>query len=171
MFNDDDYDDDSSGCGIPENLDPAQMMSLDNLRDHALNLFDEHSARASGGINPAANLASLEEKSRFLTLEETEQIVREFSSADNGEVMAVGGNTPQEAVMTITKLMQALLTRIMSNVVAEGVKRGYLDSHFDSENNAFAFSVSRQGFEFIQQNAALFKDYPEYNDDDPLSDD
>ena len=158
MFNDDDYE-------IPDEIDPARMMSLEQLRDHALELFDDYIAKASGGVNPEARTATMEEKARFLTIDEAEQIVQEFSDADNGEVMAVGGRSPHEAAVKIMHLMQALMTRIMSNVVAAGVNAGYIDSCFDDEANAFSFSVSKLGFEFVEKNRHMFSDTPEFDDD------
>lgn len=157
----DDYDSESEGFEFPEQINPAHVMSLESLRDKALVLFGEFIEQASGGINPQANVATLEEKAQFLTIDETEQIVREHSAADNGEMMAVGGNTPQAAAEKITQLMRALLARIMSNVIALGVKEGYVDSCFDDENDAFAFSVSAAGMELIKRHREFFNDPPE----------
>jgi len=156
-----DYDDNAAdNFEIPEDFDASRAISIEQLRDHALILFTEYLARQSG-IKQTVDTATLEEKAQFLSLRETEQITRDFCAADNGEFMAVGGDSPQAAVMQITRLMRALMRRIGSNIVAEGVNRGYLDVWFDGPEGAFAFDVSEAGKAYVATQRELFDNDPD----------
>jgi hypothetical protein len=75
------------------------------------------------GVKQTVDIAPSEEKRHFLSIQETEGIVRSFCADDNGEMMAVGGNSKAEAMKQIRSMMEALIQRIMSNIVAEGVRR------------------------------------------------
>jgi hypothetical protein len=58
--------------------------------------------------------------------------------------------------------MEALFTRIMSNVISAGVSRDLIDVSFDSDNDSFAFSVNDNGRQFVANHRSLF----EKDDDD-----
>ena len=45
-------------------------------------------------------------------------------------------------------MMGALVMRIRSNILHEGVKQGYLDAVFDSEKNDFDFEITEKGKKF-----------------------
>lgn len=139
---------------MPEPGHP-NILSLEILRDKALELYGLFISEQSG-IDPACHTATLEEKQHFLSMQETENIVRSFSAMDNGEMMAVGGSSPAEAMVQVRKMMDALLQRIMSNVVAEAVRRELVDVSFDDEQDAFAFQVNQNGFDFVEKNKGLF---------------
>jgi hypothetical protein len=151
-----------SSDGQPDFENPgAPVLPMECLRDSAIKLFDHYIAEQSG-IAVDANSASFEEKCAFLSLQETETIVRDFSAADNGALFAVGGNSKKAAMEQLHKLMEALFTRIMSNVISAGVSRDLIDVSFDSDNDSFAFSVNDNGRQFVANHRSLF----EKDDDD-----
>jgi hypothetical protein len=86
---------------------------------------------------------------QHLSLQETENIVREHASVD-GELYAIGGDTAEEAKERINGLMFALMDRVMSNVIAEGVKQDLLDCNYDATKNDFAFSVTDKGKQIVE---------------------
>ena len=153
MFNEDVWFTDE---GFPPPEHPS-VMTMEWLRTEALKLFGGFIA-ARSGLNPTVETASLEDKEKFLSLQETENIVRAFSAKDNGEMMAVGGNTREEAEQQVRALITALVERVMSNVIAEGVKRDLIDVAFDTDADNFAFSVSDKGHQFVALNKDLFND-------------
>ncbi len=134
----------------------APVLPMEFLRDSAIKLFDRYIAEQSG-ITVDANNASFEEKCAFLSVQETETIVRDFSAADNGEMFAVGGESKKAAMEQLHKLMEALFTRIMSNVISAGVSRDLIDVAFDSDNDTFAFSVNDNGRQFVADHRSLFE--------------
>jgi hypothetical protein len=138
-----------------ENND-APVLPMQFLRDSAIKLFDRYIAEQSG-IEVDADKASFEKKCEFLSLQETETIVRDFSAADNGEMFAVGGESKKAAMEQLHKLMEALFTRIMSNVISAGVSRDLIDVAFDSDNDSFAFSVTDKGRQFVDDRRHLFE--------------
>jgi len=141
---------------LPEN-DHPNVIPMEMLRDQAIALFGRFIAEQSG-VNAETCAMLTEEKCKFLTLPETEAIVRSFSAMDNGEMMAVGGNSKAEAMQQIRKLMAALLERVLSNVIQEGVRRDLIDVAFDGEQNAFAFQVNANGERLIEEHKELFND-------------
>lgn len=162
----DDENDNPSWCGPFFNngdiengaFPPANhpgVMSIETLRNEALRLFGLMLAEQAG-VKQTVEMAPSEEKQQFLSLQETENIVRSFSAADNGEMMAVGGNSKAEAMQQVRKLMEALIQRIMSNLVAEGVRRDLIDVAFDSDANDFAFSVNKHGRDLVDRYSEFF---------------
>lgn len=134
-----------------------KIISMEILRNHAVALFGRFLA-AQNNINPETYADLTDEKCQFLSLQETETIVRSFSAMDNGEMMAVGGNSKQEAVEQVQKLMTALVERVLSNVIAEGVRRDLIDVSFDDEQNNFAFQVNKNGESLIEEHKDFFND-------------
>ncbi|NDD52270.1 hypothetical protein EBZ39_00060 [bacterium] len=154
------FDDDNSsgpwfsGDDMP-NPDHPNVITMEFIRDKALVLFGEFLQRQSG-IKQNLDEAGLEEKKHFLSIEETEQIVRDHAAMDNGHMMAVGGNTKAEAMQKVHTLLAALCHRIMSNLIAEGARRDLIDVAFDDEHDCFAFQVSDKGIEYVKQNTEFF---------------
>lgn len=128
---------------LPEGFD-QQFMTIELLRDEALGLFDQFIAHRSGLPPADAVHATPADKKKFLTLEETENIVREHAVIGPG-VYAVGGDTREEAVKQIRVVMAALMQRIMSNLLNVGAGMGLLEVMFDGETNDFRFDVSEKG--------------------------
>lgn len=141
---------------MPEPEHPG-ILSIELLRDKALELYGVFLSQQSG-VDPGCHTATIEEKQQFLSLQETENIVRAFCAADNGELMAVGGNSPAEAMQQIHDMMSALIARIMSNVIAEAARRDLIDVAFDAEQDAFAFQVNQKGIDFVEKNRGFFTD-------------
>jgi hypothetical protein len=131
---------------LPEEFEglEQQFMTIERLRDEALILFDLFIARQSAMPSPDVSRATAEEKREFLTLEETENIVREYAVIGPG-MYAVGGDTQEEAFKQIRVVMGALMQRIMSNVLRIGADYGLVDVMFDSKTNDFRFDVSDKG--------------------------
>lgn len=127
-----------------------QFMTIERLRDEALNLFDQFIAHQSALPSPKVAGATPEEKQQFLTLEETENIVREYAVAGAG-MYAVGGDTQEEAFKQIRIVVAALVQRIMSNVLRIGADFGLLDVMFDGEANDFRFDVSNKGHRLYER--------------------
>lgn len=123
-----------------------QFMSIEKLRDEALELFDQFITqtgffKANIGV---ASLASMEEKDQFLTLAETEAVVRDHAVIGPG-VYAVGGETKEAAMAQIRELLAALVQRVMSNVLRCAAGMGLVDVAFDDAQNDFMFAVSEKG--------------------------
>jgi len=133
----------------PEDIG-QRFMTLERLRDEALNMFDRYIEHQSAALNPEISRSAAEEKQQFLTLEETENIVREYAVAGPG-VYAIGGDTSEEAIKQIRVVMGALLQRIMSNVLRVSAGFGLLDVMFDDEENEFRFDVSTKGHKLYER--------------------
>ena len=127
-----------------------QFMTIERLRDEALILFDQFIARQSAMPSPDVSRATTEEKREFLTLEETENIVREYAVIGPG-MYAVGGETQEEAFKQIRVVMAALMQRIMSNVLRIGADFGLIDVMFDNSANDFRFDVSDKGHRLYER--------------------
>jgi len=113
------------------------------LRDYALTLF----AKTVAEMNYCIPKEISEEQHVFLSLDETEAIVKEHSALNGNGFYAIGGETEEEFNNQMRKMFKALMTRIESNVVQLGVKLGYLECAFDGEANDFTFSVTEKGRE------------------------
>jgi hypothetical protein len=136
-------DTDNQNDETPDPVD-VPIMTIESLRDWALRMFDGYLAHASDTPGPDSVNATPEEKQDFLTLEETENILREYAKIGPG-VYAVGGETMEEAKETVKAVMAALMQRILSNVLSAGANVGLFDVVFDDETNNFAFGVSEKG--------------------------
>lgn len=134
-----------------------KVIPMEMLRNQAIALFGRFLAMQNN-VAPETYADITDEKCKFLSLQETETIVRSFSEMDNGEMMAVGGNSKQEAVRQIRQLMAALVERVLSNVIAEGVSRDLIDVAFDDAQNSFAFQVSKNGEQLLAEYEDFFND-------------
>lgn len=141
---------------FPDSSHP-KVIPMEVLRNQAIVLFGRFLA-AQNKMDPDTYAELTDEKCKFLSLQETETIVRSFSAMDNGEMMAVGGNSKKEAIDQIRQLMAALLERVLSNVIAEGVNRDLIDSYFDEARNSFGFEVNENGKQLLEQHKELFDD-------------
>jgi hypothetical protein len=118
-----------------------ELSTIDAVRDAALIMYGRFVARING---QPTNDDEAKTKSQYLTLQETEQIVREHSCVVDG-VYGIGGDTKEEAKNKINELLASLMDRVMSNVLQEGVKQELLDCQYDVDTNDFAFSVTEKG--------------------------
>jgi hypothetical protein len=148
------YRGDVGGDGFPSPSHPG-VMTIETLRNEALRLFGVMLAQQTG-VKQTVDIAPSEEKHQFLSIQETENIVRTFCANDNGEMMAVGGNSKAEAMQQIRSMMEALIQRIMSNLVSEGVRRELIDVSFNSDMNDFAFEVSERGRKLVDHYSEFF---------------
>lgn len=130
---DDGYEDDGKKfCGI---------QSLDELQQQALYLFGVYVSRLGGYT---CQRPVPETVKKFLPLDEVERILVEHSEqTEHGFIL--GGSSMEEMRKKMQALMLALLERILSNVLAEGVDQGFLDCYFDGDKNNFNFSVTDLG--------------------------
>lgn len=132
----------------------SRGMSIEQLRDRALWLFNSYIAYRLKEKHPVKLSPKMLERQRdFLSVVETENIVRELS-ADIGApegVYAIGGNSPEKAREQMNKLLEALMTRILSNVTNTAVNFGLLDCSFDNQEGAFGFDVTPLGKKVIEK--------------------
>lgn len=144
-------------------------MSIEQLRDQALYLFNRYVAyRLKEKKPPKVSAKMLERQRDFLSVDETESIVRELS-ADVGApegMYAIGGETPEKARKQMNKLLEALMSRIMSNVTNSAVNLGLLDCCFDASENAFDFDVTPLGKKLIDTVTAKTKKKKKKKKDD-----
>lgn len=137
--------------------DMPKMMTIAFLRDKALEVFNGVLAQQAG-LKKEFFVPEINDSHRaYLSLKETEAIVESFSAIKGAPFMAIGGNSKAEAMQQVQNLMQALMTRIMSNVIAEGVKQDLIDSAFDSEKNDFVFGVTPKGMDMCMKLADQFE--------------
>ena len=135
-----------------ENNGDGQIMggTIAMVRNYALTLF----AKNVAAMNHCTPKEISEEQHAFLSLDETEAIVKEHSALNGNGFYAIGGETEEEFNSQMRKMFEALMTRIESNVAQLGVKLGYLDCAFDEEANDFTFSVTEKGREEAQAHTA-----------------
>jgi hypothetical protein len=124
--------------------------SLESLRDFVLVQFSEFLAHAEG--MPPEEI-SLEHQRQFLSMEETDNIVREHSAIKDptAQIYAVGGESYAEYKKQMLILFRALATRVLSNIMCVGVQRGLLDHEFDVEANRFVFSITPEGQKIVDE--------------------
>lgn len=118
-----------------------EFSSLEAVRRAALITYGRFVAHLN---NLTPDDKDAETKTQYLTLQETEHIVKEHAHIFENEY-AIGGDTPEEAENNIRELMAALLDRVMSNVLQAGVKNGLLDCSFDADTADFVFSPTDAG--------------------------
>jgi hypothetical protein len=134
-----------------ENFDDTdghyELSSIEAIRSAALVMYGRFIAHLYG------NKTDDEKAKRctnYLSLQETENIVRGFSVVSDDGVYAIGGDTPEEARKNINELMAALMDRVMSNVLSAGVKSDLLDCSYDDKTNDFTFSVTEKGKNVVE---------------------
>lgn len=142
---------------MPENF--MGGMSVESLRDHALDLFGRYLSDKLRVRPPVRTPEIAEQEGRFLSVEETEAILRDHS-VDVGAppgAYAIGGHGIRGFKKSFIKLMNALMERIMSNLTNEAVNRGLVDCAFDAEADAFAFSITPAGEQMVNDLRAKLK--------------
>lgn len=85
-----------------------------------------------------------------LSLQETENIVREHSNVIEGDVYAIGGDTEEEAHAKVNELLASLMDRVMSNVLAAGVKQDLLDCDYNVDKDDFEFTLTGKGKQVVE---------------------
>lgn len=131
---------------MDEENDNVEMMfggSIDQFRDQALMMFNF--CLASNANMPIPPVTDTHRK--YLTVQEVEAIVAE-KAEDFGGGYALGATSRAELLEKMHELMGALVMRIRSNILHEGVKQGYLDAVFDPETNDFDFEITEKGKAF-----------------------
>jgi hypothetical protein len=121
-----------------------RVATLEMMRDEAISMFDRFVAQRSGMPPANAVNATMEDKQKFLTLAETENIVKEHAVITE-DAYAIGGDTPDAAVKQVRIVMAALMHRILSNVLNTAAGLGLFDVSFDEKTNDFRFHVSEKG--------------------------
>jgi hypothetical protein len=121
-----------------------KLCTIDSLRDFALVMFGRY---LSAHDKTAPDDERAKKCTAFLSLQETENILRENSQVAENGVIGVGGDTAEEANAKLAKVMSALCSRILSNVLSRGVQDELLDCAFDPEKNDFAFSITERGMQ------------------------
>lgn len=88
---------------------------------------------------------------QHLSLQETENIVREHSEFFEDGTYAIGGDSADEANAKINEMLSALMDRVMSNVLSAGVKNGLIDCNYDADADDFLFTVTDKGQEVVKE--------------------
>lgn len=125
-----------------------ELSSVDAVRDAALIMYGRFIAHMHG-CEPNDDQAK--RCTAHLSLQETENIVREHSQVSDDGVYAIGGDSPEDAKAKINELLAALMDRVMSNVMAAGVKENLLDCTYDSNIDDFSFTVTEKGKEIAER--------------------
>lgn len=123
-----------------------EFSSLEAVQRAALVMYGRFVAHIN---NVTADDDDAATKTQYLTLAETEQIVREHAHIFEDEY-AIGGDTAEEANDKVRELMYALMDRIMSNVLHTGVNKGLLECSFDSGADDFVFSPTDGGIKIAK---------------------
>lgn len=134
-----------------ENTDGRfELSTMSAVRDAALIMYGRFISRMSN-VEPDDDSAKL--RSQYLTLQETENIVKEHSGVSSARdgVYAIAGDTPEEIKAHINELLASLMDRIMSNVIQEGVKQELIDCEYDTDKDDFTFSVTEKGRQKVEE--------------------
>lgn len=124
-----------------------ELSTIPAVREAALIMYGRFISRLN---NVPIDDEAAKQRHQYLTLQEAENIVREHSYvSDDG--YAIGGDTKEEAKKKINELLAALLDRIMSNVLQEGVRQNLLDCQYDVDCNDFTFSVTEEGKQKVDE--------------------
>jgi hypothetical protein len=115
--------------------------SIETLQQKALYLFGRVLARVSGKQIPEEIPENAE---KYLSVPEVESILKDHGE-NVGTGFVIGGDTEEEMHQQLRKLLSALVDRVLSNVLSEGVKSGFLDFEFSTEKNDFVFGVTDLG--------------------------
>lgn len=148
---------------------PVGASSLEDLRDTALNLFDDYLAQRLNAKRTNLPEDTIEYRRQFLSLDEAEQIVKEFSAAKAGTpegVYCVRAKSVEELQQHMKELLHALMSRVMSNLVHKGVNMGFIDCSYDDEVGAFAFAPSELGIKKLDELHKNRKKKKKKNDSD-----
>lgn len=122
--------------------------SVEQLQQTALSMFGRFLTRISGEKIPRdVPIAT----ARFLPENEVENILREHGQEMEDGFM-ISGATLEEMRANCNALMGALLKRILSNVLAEGVSGGLLECEFNVDTNEFDFGVTEKGKQLYDAN-------------------
>ncbi len=137
-----------------ENTDARyELSTIPAVRDAALIMYGRFIARMNN-MEPEDESAKL--RSQYLTLQETENIVKEHSVVADSGAYAIGGDTPEAIKANINELLASLMDRIMSNVIQEGVKQELLDCEYDTDKDDFKFSVTEKGRQKVEELKPFF---------------
>lgn len=124
-----------------------ELSTIPAVRDAALILYGRFVSRLN---NLPVDDDSAKQRKDYLTLAETENIIREHGYVVDG-TYAIGGDTPEEAKQKINELLAALMDRVMSNVLREGVRLDLLDCTYDTDTDDFSFSVTDKGKQTVEE--------------------
>lgn len=124
-----------------------ELSTINAVRDAALIMYGRFISRMS---NMPLDDDAAKQKHEYLTLEETENIIKEYGYVVDG-AYAIGGDTKDEAKKKINELLAALMDRVMSNVLRAGVRGELLDCTYDADTDDFTFSVTDKGKQKVEE--------------------
>lgn len=124
-----------------------ELSTIPAVRDAALIMYGRFIAHIN---STSPDDEEAKQKHEYLSLDETENIIREYGFVADG-AYAIGGDTKEEAKQKINELLAALMDRVMSNVLREGVRMDLLDCNYDVETNDFSFSVTDKGKQKVDE--------------------
>lgn len=138
------YDD---GYGDDDEPRCAGFTSAENLRDKALFLFGRFLERISGREISREITPTIQQ---YLPVEDVALILRDHAEIVP-EGFILGGKSREELDGALRKLMEDLMTRILSNVLAKGVNDGFLECVVDGEQDDFKFLVTEKGMQICEE--------------------
>lgn len=137
---DDNYDDDGANDDSEPHI--LGMSSVAEIQKYALVMYGRWIAHLNNAQSDDEKAAT---RQKYLSMQETEQIVREYSNQYDEHTFSIGGETEEEVGKNMRQVLAALMDRIMSNVLQEGVNTGLLECAFDDKVNDFTFDVTEEG--------------------------
>lgn len=146
MFNDEYEDSDDNENDDDMHVQHHMMSSVEALRDHMLQMFGTFLSKIMDDKD-VANVMT--HQRNFLEVWEVEGILKDMSDVSGDGYYGIGANSPEEYQEKMGALFRALTTRVVSNIMQLGVKRGLLDSEYDFEKGEFAFSVTEAGVAYL----------------------
>lgn len=124
-----------------------ELSSIAAIREAALIMYGRFLAHMYGR---APDDTKAKQAENHLSLQETENIVREHSTVIDGDVYAIGGDTEEEARAKVNELLASLMDRVMSNVLAAGVKQDLIDCDYNVDKNDFEFTLTDKGKQVVE---------------------
>ena len=124
-----------------------ELSTIPAVRDAALIMYGRFISKIN---NMPVDDDAAKTRQQYLTLEETENIIREYGCVVD-DAYAIGGDTKDEAKKKINELLAALMDRVMSNVLREGVRSELLDCAYDTDTDDFSFSVTDKGKQKVEE--------------------
>ena len=138
------YDD---GYGEEDGPHLLGATTIEGVQKKALILFGQFVERLSGVSMPPEIPAHAE---KYLPISELEAIIKDYAIEMPGG-WAIGAETEEEATKKLRGMLDAVLQRILSNVMADGVHRGWLDCDFNADTGRFEFSLTNEGHKIRNQ--------------------
>lgn len=151
MTNDLDQPEYDDGYSDEEESHILGAATIGGIQQKALMLFGQFVERISGVSMPPEIPLNAE---KFLPINELKTIINDYAVEMPAGGWAVGADTKEDATKKLRSMVDAVLQRILSNVMSEGVHKGWLDCEFNSDTNLFDFSLTDEGRKMSKKSRA-----------------